>query len=132
MTTTTTETQRIEITMSERRPLKIDPEQWPIVAQAHRHDGQVECQANTVWRIYVREHADGRRLVYGWMDRGPGGKPIGWRGATGGFLVDPDLSVGAVAPNEAETIRAIRRIGGIVNDDQLADECIADLPAEEV
>lgn len=42
----------------------------------------------------------------------------------GGFLV--------AAGDEAETIRAIRRIGGILGDDDLAAECIADLPAEDL
>lgn len=33
---------------------------------------------------------------------------------------------------QTSTIRAIRRIGGILGDDDLAAECIADLPAEDL
>jgi hypothetical protein len=122
---TTTETaskKKITITMSERRPLSVVEEDWPIIARADDHDGQVECQANRVRTIRVREHEDGRRIVYGWLSAGRGGMPAGWRGASGGFL----------ATGEDETVRAIRRIGGIIGDDKLADECIADLPAEDI
>lgn len=126
----TTETKSITITMSERRPLKIDPEQWPIIAEASRHNGAVKSQANQEWFVKVRQHADGRRIVYGRIQAGNGGVPAGWRGSAGGFLVE--ASADAHNPNEEETVRAIRRVGGIVDDDALADECIADLPAEEL
>ena len=126
--TTTTEKTKITITMSERRPLTIVEAEWPLIASADEHDGQVECQANHKWAIRVREHADGRRIVYGWLCSGPGGVHAGWRGAEGGFLIPP---VDGRA-NEDETVRAIRRIGGIIEDDKMADECIADLPAEAI
>jgi hypothetical protein len=130
-------TDKLKITMSERRPLTIVKADWPLIARADRHDGAVECQANHEWRIAVREHADGRRLVYGWLTRGNGGVPIHWRGSEGGFLVSPipgpDVEGTHVGvPDDEETVRAIRRVGGIIDDDKLADECIADLPAEEV
>ena len=115
-----------KIVLSERRPIAIDPEQWPLIAVASRHDGEVSCQANHEWTIRVREHADGRRIVYGWLRSGPNGVPAGWRGSEGGFLLDAIDG----KPNEDETIRAIRRVSGIIEDDRLAAECIADLPAE--
>jgi hypothetical protein len=115
-------TDKIKITMSERRPLSISPEEWPLIARADRHDGKVESQANHRWSIRVRQHADGRRLVYGYLREGNGGVPAGWRGADGGFLV--------AAGDEDGTVRAIRRIAGIIDDDKMADECIADLPEE--
>jgi hypothetical protein len=121
----------ITITMSERRPLKIDSEEWPVVAEASRHSGAVKSQANQEWFIKVRQHADGRRLVYGRLQPGDGGVPAGWRGAAGGFLVEASER-GKDNPNEDETVRAIRRVAGIVDDDALADECIGDLPAEEI
>jgi hypothetical protein len=124
--TTTEKKKKIAVTMSERAPLKLDPELWPLIASADTHDGQVECQANREWAIKVREHEDGRRVVYGWVQRGNGGMPIGYRGASGGYLVEAGANSGE------ETIRAIRRVAGIIGDDQLGDECIADLPAEEL
>jgi hypothetical protein len=116
---------KIRITMSERRPLSIDPDLWPTVAEADWHNGTVACQANTVRCIRVRQHADGRRIVYGFQDAGPGGQHIGTRNPAGGFLL-PDGS------SDDETIRAIRRVGGILDDAELAEECIADLPAESI
>lgn len=127
-----TTTKKITIAMSERAPLKIDPEIWPLIASAKAHDGQVECQANRVRVINVREHADGRRIVYGYLARGNGGMPAGWRGAQGGFLISADDRAAYSEAYEIETIRAIRRVAGIIDDDQLGDECIADLPAEEL
>jgi hypothetical protein len=124
--TTTEKKKKITVTMSERAPLKLDPELWPLIASADTHDGQVECQANREWAIKTREHEDGRRVVYGWVQRGNGGMPIGYRGASGGYLVEAGANAGE------ETIRAIRRVAGIIGDDQLGDECIADLPAEEL
>ena len=123
----TTEIKKIKITLSERRPLTIVESEWPVIATAFRHDGAVESQANHEWMISVREHADGRRLVYGWLQAGNGGVHAGWRGAEGGFLVSPDDG-----PDEQETVRAIRRVAGIVGDDALGNECIGDLPAEAV
>ena len=128
---------KIKITMSERRPLTVSKQEWPIVARADWHDGQVECQANNERHIRVREHRDGRRLVYGYQCAGYGGQSAGTRNPGGGFLVSPvpgpDVDGKRVGvPDEEETVRAIRRIGGIIDDDRLADECIANLPAEEL
>ena len=118
-------TDKIKITMSERRPLSIDPELWPVIAQADWYDGQVECQANNIKRIKVREHSDGRRIVYGFRRAGNGGQHAGTRNPEAGFLL-------AANAGEHETIRALRRVGGVIDDDRLAEECIATLPAEEI
>jgi hypothetical protein len=118
-------TDKLKITMSERRPLTIDTELWPVIAGADWHNGQHDFQAGTIRRIRVRQHADGRRIVYGFQRPGNGGQPIGTRNPEAGFL----LAAGA---DEDETIRALRRVGGVIDDDGLAEECIADLPAEEI
>jgi hypothetical protein len=134
-----TTTDKIKITMSERRPLTIVKAEWLVIARADRHDGRVEVQANHEWAIRVREHRDGRRIVYGWLREGNGGVHAGWRGAEGGFLVPPgdalrDADDGPLShvPDDDGTVRAIRRVGGIIGDDRMADECIADLPGEEL
>src|SRR5258706_9892613 len=112
----TTEKKTITIAMSETSPVKIDPEQWPVVAGATRHDGKVECQANNEWAIEVREHRDGRRLVYGTHEAGNGGQYAGFRPTRAGYLIDER----AVAIDErldaetAATIRAIRRVAGLI------------------
>lgn len=139
---TTTEKKKIAVTMSERAPLKLDPELWPKVAEAETHDGKVQVQANTEWYIRVREHADGRRVVYGAKQAGNGGQYAGFRGAHGGYLVEAvrdesrpreiDGMIGYTHPDDDGTVRAIRRVAGIIGDDGLGDECIADLPAQEL
>lgn len=142
---TTTEKKKIAVTMAERSPLKLDPELWPLIASAERHDGAVEVQANTLWYIRVREHQDGRRVVYGGKVAGNGGQYAGFRELRGGYLVDSvrdetrtpreDGEGGPltwVFPDEQETIRAIRRVAGIIGDDQMGADCIGDLPAEEL
>lgn len=141
-TTMTTEKKTIKITMSERSPVSIDPEEWPVIASADRHDGQVQVQANTEWAIKVREHTDGRRLVYGWCERGNGGKPAGWRPSYAGWLIAArdgemmrerdDGLMTARHPDEEQTIRAIRRVAGVIGDEQLGAECIGDLPAQSI
>lgn len=119
--TTTTEAKKIQITMSERRPITIVDADWPIIATAFRLNGAVEYEL-----ISVREHRDGRRIVYGWPPEG-------------GFIVAPtdelrDADAGPIShvPDDDETVRAIRRVGGIIDSVALANECIADLPAEEL
>lgn len=140
--TTTTTTKKIEIAMSEQAPVRVDTAQWPLVAKAERHDGAVKVQANNEWFIRVREHADGRRIVYGGHEAGNGGQYAGFRETRAGFLVpsgsgmrqpptDPDGPLRA-APDEQATIRAIRRVAGAIGDERLGDECIADLPAQEL
>lgn len=135
-------TTKITITMSDRAPVSIDPEEWPTIASTEAHDGQVRVQANTEWSITVREHKDGRRIVSGLSERGSGGKPAGWRGARAGYLVapvdslrqppsDPDGPLRA-QPDADGTVRAIRRVGGVIGRADLADDCIAELPAEEI
>ena len=113
---------QITIVLSERRPIRIVDDEWPVLASAASHDGMVRSQANTLRTIRVREHADGRRIVYGWIRAGGGGKPISWRGTNGGFLV--------AAGDEDETVRAIRRMAGVIGDPLVADECLANMPAE--
>lgn len=138
-TTMTTTTNRLRIVMSETAPVCIDPTVWRKIALAKRHDGAVECQANTEWFIAVREHEDGRRLVYGVQDAGGGGQYAGYCTKRAGYLVkiagvggEGCAYAARFKTREEETIRAIRRVAGVIEDDQLADECIGDLPATEL
>jgi hypothetical protein len=56
------------ITLTNRPPVRIDEDQWPVIADGTwtDHDGQVECQANRRWKMHirVRQHTDGRAVVY--------------------------------------------------------------------
>lgn len=122
-------TTKIEIAMSERRPVNIDPEEWPVIARADSHDGQSIHQANNIRYIRVRQHRDGRRIVYGWQEAGNGGQHVGAHNPHAGYLV---AAVDGATADDSETVRAIRRVGGVLGDDVLADACITELPAEDI
>ena len=125
-----TTAKKIKITLSDASPVSIDPEAWPIVARADWHDGQVECQANNERTIRVREHADGRRIVYGRQFAGNGGQYMGTRNPEAGYLIPAGES--RHGEGDEATIRAIRRVAGAIGDDELGAECIGDLPAQEI
>jgi hypothetical protein len=111
--------------MSERRPITIVQSKWPVVSLASWFSGEHDCQANEKAYLRVRQHEDGRRIVYGDRDRGPGGMPAGYRGSHAGYLIP-------AGTDDAPTINAIRRVAGVIGLHDLGDECIADLPAEEI
>ncbi|OGR95484.1 MAG: hypothetical protein A2V88_15345 [Elusimicrobia bacterium RBG_16_66_12] len=124
-----------KIVLSERRPVTITLEDWPRIAHASRCWGGSghECQANEAGHITVRQHEDGRTLVYCSRDRGPGGMAAGYRGSEGGYLLAGSGPVDYPAQTHAdEIVRAIRRCAGIIDAPELGDECISDLPAEEI
>lgn len=144
MTTTaeTTKPATLTIVMSDRRPLKITVDDWPVIAMAEAHDGKIAIQANTEWYIRVREDINGRRIVYGGKGAGGGGQYLGFREVRAGYLVESvrrngetmretrDGQVTASWPDDEETIRAIRRVAGVIERADLGAECIGDLPAE--
>lgn len=112
---------KITVTLTDRPPVTIRVADWPLIAKTDDHDNQHECQANTLWAIRVRQHKDGRTLVYGWQTSGNGGQHIGYR----------PIYVGYLLLNGEDVVRAIRDVGDAIGND-LADYCIADLPAEEL
>ena len=127
-TTTTTTTKKITVALSDAPPVRVSAEDWPVIASADWFSGAIECQANEVARIKVRQHEDGRTLVYGVRNSGPGGQYAGYRGAHAGYL----LGRTGEATDEDEIVRHIRRVAGAIDRDDLADECIADLPARDI
>jgi len=112
----------ITITMTDRAPLRVTKDTWPLIASASGHDGQHASQANHAWYLNVRQHADGRSLVYGAHDEGPGGSHSGFRPRWAGFLT----------PSTDGVVRAIRRVEELLGVPGLGDECISDLPAEQL
>ena len=112
-----------KIVLTSRRPVAIDKDNWPVIASAIGHKGTVPCVSNEEWRLSVRQHADGRAIVYGIRYEGPGGMPAGYRGWDGGELL----------PAGADIAAAIERVGKDAGmPDAYIRECIADLPAEEL
>jgi hypothetical protein len=139
-----TTTEKRTIRLSDSAPVKISTTEWEVVATSEDHDNQHRSQANTLWTIEVLEHRDGRRIVAGQAVAGPGGKPITWRNQYAGWLVpavtDPTRMrqpadggpLTSMHPDDAGTIRAIRRVGGVIGREDLATECIGSLPATEI
>lgn len=121
------------ITLTDRRPVRIDEADWPIVAKgagdSYRGSdygryqqalAQGECDQ---YSIRVRQHADGRAIVYAIVDAAAGawGQPAGGTDHRGGVLLEP----GADIPG---AIRAVGERAGLPAG--VIDDCIAALPAE--
>jgi hypothetical protein len=127
-----TTTEKLKITMSERRPMSIVKSDWPVIAKGSAYSGQYELQAFDGARVRVRRHADGRMIVYGYAgDWDGGGRPTR-ENREAGFLI-------AAGADSEEVVRAIRRVAGILAEtecvgdmaDEAARACIANLPAED-
>lgn len=108
------------ITLTDRPPVSIREDLWPVIARGNRHDGrEFASQANRTWDVRVRQHQDGRMVVYGTY-------ATNWQG-------ERDMRAGVLLDADADVVAAIRevveQIGG---SDGLAQDCIADLPAEEI
>lgn len=125
--TDTTTTKARTITLTDRPPVTIREDQWPIIATGDWGDSPngIRSQSNREATIRVREHEDGRRIVYGvyssqWQ---------GERGAKAGVLIAADGG----KPDTDATIRAIHDVATSIDaPSSCARECIADLPAEEL
>lgn len=139
------------ITLTGRPPVKIREDQWPEIASAN--DDTDESPGRTKrseevdeYSIRVRQHADGRVLVYAVLDAAIAAwrQPAGGKSRRGGELLDAESvrarRLAQAGPSgepvqiiSTEIVAAIRRVG---EDCQIPDSviraCIADLPAEEL
>lgn len=148
---TTTATKRT-ITLSGRPPVRIIEQDWPILAQASGewYEGQVRSQSFRAKErtLKVRQHADGRAIVYGVYQYSTAWQSESSRRETAGYLL--------TAPDTAEIIERIKRVAQEIGDNldyaddetpeeytdysagergewqRLGRECIADLPAEDI
>ena len=157
MIMTPTESKSRTITLTGRGPVKINTDDWPILAQASgdsyeghdygRHQqalNQGECDT---YHLTVRQHTDGRTLVYGVFDTASA-----WthnETHRGGLLITPpeiDFAIKGgwiwngriddqpvtltMWPGIAVAIRMVGEECGLP--DAIIRACIADLPAEEL
>lgn len=104
----------VRITLTEGGPILVNGHEWPILIEAH------DRAASYRWSIVVREHADGRRIVYGHGPKHEG------RLRYGGFFISNE---GTPRQRADATCRAIRRVAGIIDHAPLGTDCIATLPA---
>jgi hypothetical protein len=123
------------ITLSDRRPVTIDEKAWPVIASAmdEEHDGQVRSQANreSEWAIRVRLHDDGRMIIYATYSYSSNWQGERHYSVRHGMLVEAEAVIAEAIKAVATRMAAAEHAG----DDaarwaQLADDCIADLPAE--
>jgi len=113
------------ITLTDRRPVTIREEEWPVLASARddswtNYTRPAPAHEVDVYHLVVRQHADGRALVYAVVDASPA-----WTG-TESYRGGEFLAAGADVP------AAIRRVGEAAHSipESVIRECIADLPAE--
>lgn len=137
MTTETSEPKQRTITLTDRPPVRIREDQWPQIAHGYwaDHDGQVYAQANRTYRldIRVRQHADGRAIVYGAYDYDTHFQGEACEAHRVGLLLDPFVDIPQAIKDVA--FQLIERI----SDDAIhhhvrdaANECIGDLPAQDL
>lgn len=136
--TTTTEAKSRTITLTDRPPVKIREDLWPVIAEASDDSfngrdysrrqqalGRGECDT---YRLKVRQHPDGRAIVYGVLNAAIAAwhQPAHGESIRGGELLD-GASVTARIPD------AIRRVGEYCClPDSVIRDCIANLPAVEL
>ena len=139
MSATTTDKTRT-ITLTDAHPVRIRDSVWPKIAQGQYrdHDNQYLSQAYRTWagNIRVRQHADGRMIVYG--DYRHSTQIQGER--------DVDLKAGVVLEASDDVVAAIRRVGDTLRDgleeagyehwgvhiSECVRDCIGDLPAQDM
>ena len=127
------------ITLTNRPPVRITEERWPIIAEAvdEQYDNEFRFQANRTsdWWIRVRQHEDGRTLVYAGYDYG-----TNWQGERGLRARQGQLMSSATSEDLVEAIRRVchdisqceHAAGDDERWDTLRNECIASLPAEVI
>lgn len=113
---------KLTITLTDRRPVAVDIDVWPIIAKAKSWDNQYECQANRTWTLTVRQcqtDDDDRCVVYGVYSTC--------------FQGESDRRGGEIVDSLDDVPAAVKRVGEYLGfGESLADECISDLPADEI
>lgn len=113
---------KLTISLTDRRPVTVDVDAWAIIGQSSDHDNQYECQANRKWKMTVRQcqtEGDDRCVVYGTY--------------TSQYQGEADRRGGEIVEDLDSVPEAVKRVAEYLGfDARLADECIADLPADEI
>jgi len=110
--------EKLTIMLTGRRPVQVDDDEWPVIARAGWQEGEKKLE-HRAWRLIVRQHEDGRSLVYGMFDTSRRGE----QPRRGGELLPPGADIPA----------AIHRVAEHLGFDRwLAEEAIGNLPAEEL
>ena len=116
---------KFTITLTDRAPVTIVRAEWPVIASATDRPGSilrgtpVPDYETDEFRLTVRQHADGRSIVYGVIDAS-----TEWTGTE-------DWRGGELLADGGELVAAITRVGDSMPACVRRD-CIADLPAQEI
>lgn len=109
---------KLTIRLTDRPPVTIVRDDWPTIASAKDWDNRYESQANRTWHLKVRQHIDGRSIVYGWHTSQ-------YQGAT-------EPHAGELLAAGDDIVAAIHRVAADCDCESIAQDCIQDLPAEQV
>jgi hypothetical protein len=120
---TTETTKKRTITLTGRRPVTIVDDNWPTIAKADWHNGgEFSCNSNRSYSIRVRQHEDGRVIVYATF--------------TSSWAGECNRREGRLLDSEDQTTDIVSVIKDVCEDigapDQLVSDCIANLPSEEL
>jgi len=141
MNKTTTPKKRT-ITLTGRSPVIIVEADWPMLAQGReeidsRNGTPLPNYERALWRLCVRQHADGRAIVYGVADPPSAGWPThgcsAWRG--GRLILSTEVQP---TPDDPSGLAHwILRVGGDLErlggaPETVIRDCLASLPAEEL
>jgi hypothetical protein len=126
------------ITLTGRRPVTINEDEWPVIAESGWGDcdSQYEFEANrrADAQIKVRQHEDGRSIVYGTYRYRTSFQGEDDVHAAAGLLLAADGDVITAIRDTTEGLSSYESLPRAWLPDwrMLADECIADLPAEKL
>jgi hypothetical protein len=124
---------RITIPLTDRRPVSISEDEWPLIVRVSgdsceirdpaRHDQAVEQGQADTYEMEVRQHADGRALIYGRYDEAQ------WSESD---HPGPSHSGRLVAPG-GDVAQEIRHVGSMLYlPETLIADCIAGLTPEDL
>lgn len=121
------------ITLTNRPPVKIDEDNWPVIASAADKDwdNEYDFQANQAWKwsITVRQHKDGRAIIYATYTH-----TSQWAGSNDTYDKQGEYLAYKDVPYEHICTAIINVCAQMQGErwDALKDECIADLPPEDL
>ena len=113
----THETEYLTVTLTNHPPIRIQKDEWPILAEAYWYDESTEKESKECKRLIVRQHNDGRAIVYGIYTTTLQGE----RNRRRGVLVFPGSEL--VWP--IYQVSAAMKFGS-----DFAEDCIANLPTQ--
>jgi hypothetical protein len=129
------------ITLTDRQPVKIVEADWPLIASAKDAwcDNEYDFQAfrKTVWFLGVRQHADGRAIVYAtYSHTSAYAADRGYAIKRGVLLENPDHECEPLLEALKDVCQAMAEAEHNEGDEdrwkELYHECVADFPAQTI